>query len=235
MSMFTKKGKNTVCTDYQFVKNRGKFGSKSWLIDRLFLQQLQYTTQHIHGIVVDLGCGDKWFEALFAPHSSRYIGVDRLAVAAADVVADITTLPLATDSIDTIICFSVLDDIPETTMFLDEIYRVLRPGGVLLLSVNQAWRTHDPPDDYYRWTKFGLKYVLEKSHFTVLEINPVGGLWAFVSTRIVFWLYENVGRFRLLSPFTTILGTMGLMLGLMMDKLNFIPEDTCKNLAVAKK
>jgi SAM-dependent methyltransferase len=214
--------------------SRGKFGSMTWLVDRLFLQQLQQATQHVKGIVVDLGCGDKRFEALFAPHSSCYIGLDKVALGA-DVVADIVNLPLVTGSIDTVICFSVLDDIAETTLFLDEVYRVLRPGGVLLLSVNQTWRTHDPPNDYYRWTKFGLKYVLEKSHFTVSEINPVGGLWAFVSTRMVFWLYETLGCNRLLSPFLIIPGTMGLMLGLMMDKLNFLPGDTITNFTVAKK
>jgi SAM-dependent methyltransferase len=210
----------------------GKFGSKNWLINRLFLQELQQAMHHIQGIVVDLGCGDKPFEALLAPHSS--IGVDKSALTA-DIVADISTLPLTTGSIDTVICFRVMDDIAETTMFLDEVYRVLRPGGVLLLSVNQTWRTHDPPDDYYRWTKFGLKYVLEKSHFTVGEIKPIGGLWAFVSTRTVFWLYETIGCYRLLSPFTTILGTMGLIVGLILDKLNFIPEDTATNFTVAKK
>jgi SAM-dependent methyltransferase len=160
--------------------------------------------------------------------------LDKVALGA-DIVADIVNLPPVTGSIDTVICFSVLDDIAETTLFLDEVYRVLRPGGMLLLSVNQTWRTHDPPNDYYRWTKFGLKYVLEKSHFTVSEINPVGGLWAFVSTHRVFWLYETLGCNRPLSPFLIIPGIMGLMLGLMMDKLNFLPEDTITNFTVAKK
>jgi hypothetical protein len=69
----------------------------------------------------------------------------------------------------------------------------------------------------------------------VLSIDPIGGLWAFMSTRIVFWLDETLDGYRLLSPFITILGTMGLMVGFIMDKLNFIPEDTVTNFAVAKK
>jgi len=214
--------------------SRGKFGSKTWSVDRLFHQQLQQVTQHIHGIVVDLGCGDKRYEALLNSNASQYIGLDKLAHED-DVVADVTKLPLATGSIDTVICFSVLDDIKESSMFLDEVYRVLRPEGILLLSVNQLWRTHDPPDDYYRWTTFGLTYVLEKSHFAVVLINPIGGLWVFISTRTVFWLYETIGCYRLLSPFTTVLGTIGLVFGLMMDKINFLPEDTVTNFAVAKK
>jgi len=216
------------------MRGRGKFGSRNWLSDRFFQQQLGQVTQHIQGIVVDLGCGKKPFEALIAACASHYIGLD-IQACEADVVADITKLPLATGSIDTVICFQVLDDIAESTMFLDEVYRVLQPGGVLLLSVNQTWRTHDHPHDYYRFTKFGLKYVLEKSHFTVERIDAMGGLWAFVSIRLVFWLDETVGCYRLLSPFTTVLGIMGLMFGLMMDKLNFLPDDAVNNFAVAKK
>ena len=59
--------------------SRGKFGSKTWSVDRLFHRQLQQMTQYIHGIVVDLGCGDKRFEALFTPNASRYIGLDKLS------------------------------------------------------------------------------------------------------------------------------------------------------------
>ena len=54
----------------------------------------------------------------------------------------------------------------ESHVFLDEVHRVLRPVAYFLISVNQAWRTHDPPNDYYRFTQFGLKHVLEKSHLT---------------------------------------------------------------------
>ena len=190
--------------------------------------------QHIRGIVVDCGCGKKPFEALLAPCASHYIGID-IQAPEADVLADITRLPLATASVDTVVCFQVLDDLAESHEFLDEVYRVLRPDGVLLLSVNQAWRTHDPPNDYYRFTQFGLKYVLEKSHLTVVRIDAMGGLWAFISIRLVFWLDENIGCFRVLSPFTTVLGTMGLMMGLIMDRLNFQPEDAVNNFAVAKK
>ena len=63
----------------------------------------------------------------------------------------------------------------------------------------------------------------------------MGGLWALISIRLVFWLDENIGRFRILSPFVTVLGTMGLMMGLIMDRLNFQPEDAVNNFAVAKK
>ena len=55
-----------------------------------FQQQLGQVTQHIQGIVVDLGCGKKPFEALIAPCASHYIGLDNQACEA-DVVADITS------------------------------------------------------------------------------------------------------------------------------------------------
>jgi len=59
--------------------------------------------------------------------------------------------------------------------------------------------------------------VLEKSHLTAVRIDAMGGLWAFISNRLVFWLDENVGRLRILPPFATVLGTMGLMVGFMIE------------------
>ena len=155
---------------------RGKFGSKTWSVDRLFHQQLQKVTPYIHGIVVDLGCGDKRYEALLNPNASQYIGVDKLAHEA-DIVADVTKLPLATGSIDTVICFSVLDDIKESGMFLDEVYRVLRPDGVLLLSVNQLWRTHDPPYDYLPVDNIWFEvHFREKSFYYSVDQSDWGAL-----------------------------------------------------------
>ena len=92
------------------MRSRGKFGSRMWLIDRLFHQQFRRVIQYVKGIVVDLGCGEKPFQRLLVPHASRYIGVDMVA-GKADIIADITKLPLTTGSADSVLCFQVLDDL----------------------------------------------------------------------------------------------------------------------------
>lgn len=43
---------------------------------------------------------------------------------------------------------------------------------------------HQAPHDYYRYTRFGLQYLLEKAHFDVIEIRAVGGLYRFVARRL---------------------------------------------------
>lgn len=103
--------------------------------------------------------------------------------------------------------FQVLDDVPEPLQLLAEMRRVLRPGGALLLSVNQNWRVHNAPHDYFRFTPYGLQYLLTKVGMNVIRISPMGGMWAYFGNRLAFWLDEALGRHLVLKPFVRCAGT----------------------------
>lgn len=53
----------------------------------------------------------------------------------ADVKADICNLPFKTDEFDYIFCNHVLEHIPDDTKAMQELYRVLKPGGLAILQV----------------------------------------------------------------------------------------------------
>ncbi|GEQ87087.1 SAM-dependent methyltransferase [Patiriisocius marinistellae] len=53
----------------------------------------------------------------------------------ADVKADICALPFKDNSYDFIICNHVLEHIPDDTKAMQELYRVLAPGGIAILQV----------------------------------------------------------------------------------------------------
>ena len=57
----------------------------------------------------------------------------------------------------------------EPDIFLLEIKRVLKPNGKLLLTVPFAWDEHEQPNDFARYSSFGIKYQLEKNGFKIIK------------------------------------------------------------------
>ncbi len=138
---------------------RSAFGEPYWLIDRLFRKQLMLVSDYIRGELLDAGCGDMPFREILKPLVRSYVGVDRRQREGI-VVGDLRNLAFNSESFDTVVCFQVLDDFPEPGELLCELHRVLRVSGSLILSVNQQWRLHDAPNDYYRYTAYGLRHLL---------------------------------------------------------------------------
>jgi SAM-dependent methyltransferase len=208
---------------------------KARLIERFFREQLKAAAPYVRGTVIDAGCGDKPYREFFQSRAARYIGLDVANNGSAEIVCDVRYLPIAHSSADTVVLLQVLDDVPEPVQLLEEIRRVLRPGGSLILSVNQCWRLHNAPHDYFRFTPFGLRYLFERVAMNVVTINPMGGMWAFLGTRLAFWLDEGPGRRRPLRPLVRIVGRSMLWVAEFLDDRDFHPEDTQNNFVVATK
>lgn len=122
------------------------------------------------GDVLDVGCGRKPYRHL--TRATRYVGVDidtpaTRALAAADHYYDGRTLPFAAASFDAVLCSQVLEHVFIPVEFLREIHRVLRPGGVLLLTTPFAWDEHEQPQDFGRYSSFGLKDLLQRAGYVV--------------------------------------------------------------------
>jgi SAM-dependent methyltransferase len=84
-------------------------------------------------------------------------------------------LPFRDGEFDTITLSGVLEHIPEPERLCREIARVLSPGGKLLMNVPFYYWLHETPHDYYRYTEFALRRVMERSGMRVVEIQAVGG------------------------------------------------------------
>jgi predicted SAM-dependent methyltransferase len=75
----------------------------------------------------------------------------------ADVKADITNLPFEDNSFDTILCNHVLEHIPDDKKAMEELYRILRPGGMAILQI---------PQDYERDVTFEDDSITDKKERT---------------------------------------------------------------------
>lgn len=127
-------------------------------------------------MIVDMGCGAKPYRPLF-PKECRYIGVDVSNNPYADVLEEIghqVTLPA--DSADLILSTQVVYLIKDYDFYLAECQRILKPGGFMMLTSHGTW-THHPASggDYYRFTRDGLKHILESNGFEVCYCAPIVG------------------------------------------------------------
>ena len=121
------------------------------------------------GEVFDYGCGGAPYRSFFT-HCKRYVGADIQAGPAVDQVllADGTTgEPEA--SYDLVLSTQVLEHIENPEAYLGECYRILRPGGRLILTTHGMFEEHGCPYDFHRWTSRGLEEQLLKAGFLVVE------------------------------------------------------------------
>jgi SAM-dependent methyltransferase len=147
-------------------------GALGWVVNpfhharRGLLTGLGEFLPQLRGEVLDVGCGRKPYRHLVA--ASRYVGVDidspvTRALGAADLFYDGSRLPFPDASFDAVLCSQVLEHVFTPEAFLAEIHRVLRPGGVLLLATPFAWDEHEQPQDFGRYSSFGLRTLLERN------------------------------------------------------------------------
>jgi SAM-dependent methyltransferase len=154
----------------------------NWLIKKLVNDKIRANLPELAGTVVDLGCGTRPYEADILGHAARYVGLDwnkTLHGLRADVAADVSRpLPLRDGAADAVTAFEVLEHLAEPGVMLGEAHRILRPGGVLMLSVPFQWWVHEEPWDFYRFTRFGLAHLLKKAGFEGARIEATSGFWA---------------------------------------------------------
>ena len=142
-----------------------------------------------HARVLDAGAGEVQHARYFK--RQHYVGVD-LAIGDAgwdygklDAIADLTALPFRGGSFDACINIVTLEHVREPACALREIGRTLAPEGRLLLIVPHEWEVHQAPHDYYRYTRYGIAYLLEKAGFREYTIEPVGGYFRLCSRRLL--------------------------------------------------
>lgn len=92
------------------------------------------------------------------------------------IVCDITknNLPVTNNYYDNVLVFNLLEHLSDRTKVVDEVYRVLKPGGRLIGCVPFLVNVHPDPQDFVRMAKDELNQLFSKAGFNVIEIYPIG-------------------------------------------------------------
>lgn len=136
-----------------------------------------FRQHNFSGTLLDLGCGPRPYYNLYKDYFSQTIGADLqdspFPKKGVDLYCNAIAVPLPDSSVDVILCTEVLHDIAEPSDLFAEVKRLLRPGGTLILTTPFVVPIVDGSFDHYRYTRFGLEYLVTKSGLTLKDIRPV--------------------------------------------------------------
>jgi SAM-dependent methyltransferase len=119
------------------------------------------------GRVLDLGAGSLGGHYAFARQPAarrpfRRIAVDVRPMTGVDVCGDAHALPVATSSVDGLVCVSVLEYVRSPEQVVSECYRVLKPGGIAYFSAPFVFPHHPPPEDRFRFSMSGMRTLAHR-------------------------------------------------------------------------
>ena len=169
----------------------------------LLIEGLEAVAPMAHGRMLDVGCGEKPYEAIFRPYVTEYIGIEHAATftkttastrAVADVLYDGHTLPFPDGSFDTVMSVQVLEHTPHPQRLVDEMGRVLADGGTLILTAPFSYRLHEQPHDYFRYSPHGLRALIEHAGLEATEVQAQGGLFTVLAHKLNVFMAFRLGK-----------------------------------------
>ena len=145
-------------------------------------------------LILDAGAGDCIYKHLFSHVKYECADICKIDRKYGDItyICDLSSIPVPDNKYDAVIFTQVLEHISEPKVVLKELHRILKPGGKLFLSAPLFYEEHEIPYDYYRYTQFGLKYLLEAVNLQVEKVDWLEGYFGVLS-------YQLKGAFRFLS------------------------------------
>ena len=162
--------------------------------DRYLLrQQMQMLTKYVSGRTLDAGAGtfDRYSGGF---KTSEYVRMDIAPAEGIDVVGSMYAIPFPDASFDSVVSTQVFEHLARPHDGARELFRILRPGGHVVLTIPQMNELHEEPYDFFRYTPFGVEAVFTDAGFEIVEKHQRGG---FFSTRAQMLARYAIDRFSL--------------------------------------
>ena len=150
----------------------------------------------LKGQVLDFGCGSKPYQKLFIA-AENYIGLDFQGEGhnhndePIDIFYDGKNIPFENDTFDAIFSSEVFEHIFNIDEVLKELYRVLKPEGLIFITCPFVWNEHEIPNDYARYTLFALRYLFEKHGFEVKIAEKKGNYITAIGQLLALYLLSS--------------------------------------------
>lgn len=210
-----------------------------------FYQKVSDTLPKANLIVADIGSGKSPYYTFFSQHCREYIAIDMKETLPKDEKRQIRqipgtaeNIPLDDNFVDVIICNQVLEHVIDPIKSVQEIYRVLKPGGLFFGSVPHVSPIHLEPYDFRRYTELGLKQLLDQVNFECIHVEGNGGVFSTVAFIVAMDMLLSERkelesqRFNstlavLISPIIGFLNIMGLLADKVFGDKKRTPANLC--------
>lgn len=184
------------------TENLNRLNSTDIKIDNLYYLHYKYYhadlfsafDQYACGSLLDIGCGNKPYQDKLAHKIINYTGVDIIQSSEnkVDYLCPANEIPLENNLFDTVISTQTIEHVEDHQGLINEAYRLLKPDGVFIVSGPLYWPLHEEPYDFFRFTKYGFKYILEKAGFEIIEIKSNGGKWSVAGQALLHALFPQI-------------------------------------------
>jgi ubiquinone/menaquinone biosynthesis C-methylase UbiE len=152
---------------------------------RKYCSHLEYVAQDFGKVTVDQ---NKGFTAL----SENY------KYGPLDYICDITNIPAPDESFDAVICTEVFEHIPDPQLALKELTRLIKPGGILILTIpSNCLRHFDPYFFYSGFSDRWLEYWFKNTGLKIIKINIDGNYFKWIAVELARTCKQNL----LATPF----------------------------------
>ncbi len=192
--------------------------NKSIFLLRLFFDfqfstiysKLKKKLPYLQNNILDVGCGNSPFKHLLDSSNTKYYGLDidesnNFNYSRTDITYfNGVDIPFDSEYFDNIICTEVLEHTQNPVRLINEMERVLKKNGTIILSVPWSARNHYIPYDYYRYTETTLSILF--SNFTKVYIKPRGTDVTVIVNKIIVIYFRQfkklqISNFKLLLQF----------------------------------
>lgn len=152
--------------------------------------------EHARGDFIDLGCGEMPYRRYVEDQTASYDTFDiEERTHGVTYVGDIQAMTdVPSDAYDTAVSLEVFEHVPDPRAAAAEVFRILRPGGTFVMSVPHLSRLHEEPYDFHRFTRYGVRNLLESAGFEVDLVRQRGGLLTFLGHQVSTVLLTTTWR-----------------------------------------
>ena len=145
---------------------------------------------------LDVGCGNRPYEYLF--ESGNYVGVDvensgrPLNMKQPELFYDGITLPFPAGSFDMVMATQLLEHVPNPSAVINEMARVCKHGGAVVISVPFVYPEHEEPFDYFRFTRYGIEELLTKAGLKIEALKKDSSALEAIAILINVYIMQNL-------------------------------------------
>jgi SAM-dependent methyltransferase len=174
----------------------GIFINPFWICRRELALALEKLAPRLTGAVLDFGAGSQPYRSLLK-NCSSYVSLEydtpqNRERKVADIFYDGQTIPALDHSYDGILSTQTLEHVPNPDIIVAEWARVLKEGGMLLITMPFMWPEHEMPYDYQRYSSGGLRLLLEKHRFEIVEQHRLLSDCRAPAQLFLAWIFDAI-------------------------------------------